>query len=178
MSIVGLFGLSGVGKSFFSEKLIQEESNFTCVKASDLIKFASGEILYENLNKQNVDRNQQILSREFASFRANHPNKSILIELHNVIETPLNIEFLRGEVFETLMLTHVVFLQLAPKKLYQQRLNDASKVRRLSGIDELKSLQDWSKNLCLKTFASRKIPLLVLESDDRSNLKKLSDFVQ
>lgn len=177
MSIIGLFGLSGVGKSVFSEKVMLKTSGFTCVKASDLIKFASGEILYSKLNKENVERNQQILGQEFASFKVRNPNRNILIELHNTIETPEGIEFLGERVFEAIELTHVVFLQLASEKLYQQRLNDASKVRRPSDVEELRSLQDRSKSLCLKTFSARKIPLLVLKSDDRSNLSKFLEFV-
>lgn len=177
MSVIGLFGLSGVGKSFFSEKVILNALGFTCVKASDLIKSASGEIHYSKLNKRNVERNQQILGQQFTLFRADHPNKHILVELHNSIETPEGVEFLSGKVFEKIELTHVVFLQLAPEKLYQQRQNDVTKIRRQSNVEELKSLQERSKSLCWQTFSSRDIPILVLESHDRDNLKKFLDFV-
>lgn len=172
-----MFGLSGVGKSFFSDKVMFGVSNFACVKASDLIKFASGEVIYNKLNRANVQLNQQILSQEFATFRANHPDENILIELHNVIETPESIEFLSGDIFEELELTHAVFLQLDSEKLYQQRLNDVSKMRGRSSAEELESLQERSKNLCLKTFLAREIPLLVLKSDDTNNLRKFLEFV-
>jgi adenylate kinase len=177
MSVVGLFGVSGVGKSYFSANVMFGVSNFVCVKASDLIKFANGEVIYNKLNYANVQRNQQILSQEFATFRANHPDKNILIELHNVIETPESTEFLSGEVFEDIALTHAVFLQLASDKLYHQRLDDVSKMRRKTSAAELESLQERSKNLCLKTFLAREIPLLVLKSDDTNNLRKFLEFV-
>lgn len=172
-----MFGLSGVGKSYFADNVMCDVSRFVCVKASDLIKRASGEVVYNNLNRVNVHRNQKILRQEFAAFKENHPDKNILIELHNIIETPDSIEFLNVRVFDAIELTHAIFLQLSSRKLYQQRLNDVSKVRRMSSVEELESLQEKSKNLCLRTFSARNIPLLILNSDDSNNLIKFLEFV-
>lgn len=177
MYVVGLFGLSGVGKSFFSEKIKVGMRDFTCARASDLIKLARGEVFFNKLNRTMVQRNQQILSKEFAAFKVSHPNKNILIELHNIIETPEGIEFLGGEVFDKFELTHVVFLQLEPDILYQQRLNDTGKTRRHSSVSELRFLQEKAKCLCKETFSSRGIPFKVLESDDENNIIKFLDFI-
>jgi adenylate kinase len=173
MSVIGLFGLSGVGKSFFTEKLKNQSEIFMCVRASDLIKKAQGELSYKRLNSIKIENNQKILCQEFEKFRKINSTKKIVIELHNLIEKPDGYEIIEPSVFASLHLTDATFLHLNPAKILFQRTNDHSKKRPEATVNEIDFLQDISMKKFLTEFGPKS---LILESDNPDNINAFINF--
>jgi len=173
MSVIGLFGLSGVGKSFFTERLKSKSEEFICVKASDLIKKAHGELSYNRLDSKKIESNQKILCQEFEKFTKINSTKKIVIELHNLIEKQDGYEIIDRSVFASLNLTDATFLHLTPAKIVSQRTNDHSKIRPKSTVENI----DFLQNISMKKFLSEFGPKsLILESDDPCNTYYFIDF--
>lgn len=178
MSVIGLFGLSGVGKSHFSSIIKDFLPSLICIKASDLLRNANAEVVFNNLSNSNVKHNQDTLCNEFLKFRTVHQEQNILIELHNTIEMPDGFEFINDDLFVKMNLTKAIFLQLSPDKLHSQRLNDKSRTRKNLSLPELTRLQNTSKQLFNHTFSIINVPVTTLDSDDVEIMNKFRSFTK
>jgi len=170
---IGVFGVSGVGKSFFVSKICLENTGFIGTKASKIIAQASNKILLHELSLKQVDSNQLALIEGFKYFY--DKNKNIIIELHNLIETPTGIVEIDDYVIDGLNLDAACFLFISPEIIFNQRLNDISRVRATMSICGLNELQDRSLSKFNSTFTRENIPFIKLTE---SNLKSFLSFVR
>lgn len=162
---IGLFGLSGVGKSYLASQLCHVDENLICVKASEIIKSYGHHIKYRELKHDVVEGNQLILIDGVKHFQSMNPNKDIIIELHNVIESPEGNIDINGNVLTQLNLDAACFIELAPKKILKQRLSDTDRIRHITSISALKKLQLHSKTKFIETFSSSSIALTTLNNN-------------
>lgn len=132
---IGLFGLSGVGKTYLASKFVERRTDFVLTRASKLIKEGNQEIRYNYLDECKVNRNQIALIKGFELFKKNHPNQNIIIELHNLIETPNGPIIIEHYVFDELELDAVCFIARSPKDILIQRKLDETRER--SSVSEL-----------------------------------------
>lgn len=161
--VIGLFGLPASGKSFLSRQVLISDERFLCVKASEIIKMFDGAVALNELNESSVERNQRILIDGFRVFRGENKNKNILVELHNVVETPNELIEVDCEVFRSLNLDLACFLYVSPKKLIKNRMEDKSRERLILPVDEIDRRQKYAVKRFRECFLELKIPIRILE---------------
>ena len=160
---IGLFGLSGVGKTYLTSKLIESRADLVLTRASKLINEGNQEIRYDHLNKANIDTNQLALLKGFELFKKNNRNKNIIIELHNLIETPQGAVSIEDYVFNELKLDAVCFIYKTPKDIFNQRKLDKLRKRSAASEDEIESYQSQALELfksCFNQLESSKVRIL------------------
>ncbi|MBA6232190.1 MULTISPECIES: ATP-binding protein [unclassified Colwellia] len=155
--IIGLFGLSGSGKSTLTAKFILKYPEYIVTSASKIIADAKHRVLLNELNSKVVTDNQAALISGFIDFCKENANKNIIIELHNIIETPSGIVEIDIKVIEALNLDVSCFLSIEPDKLLLQRTKDKERVRFTPNVKELSNLQDRSLFLFKKLALKRQI---------------------
>jgi adenylate kinase len=161
---IGVFGLSGVGKSFFTNKILSQDSGYVVTSASKLIKQASHKILLKDLNSPVVKENQSVLINEFEYFCNINRNKSVIIELHNVIETIDDVIKIEDDVFNNLKLDVVFFITRPAEKISSQRLQDKSRIRVNTTTEEISLLQGNALERFRSTFNGIGIPYQILHN--------------
>lgn len=168
---IGLFGLSGVGKSYLATQLCKVDEHLICVRASEIIKSYGHHIQYHQLKHNVVEGNQHILINGFKQFISTHPNTDIIIELHNVIESPEGSIDIDDIIFTQLNLDAVCFIELNPEQIIKQRSEDSGRVRHITSATELSNLQTHSKQKFLNSFSSSSIPYIILKQDHLQGLR-------
>lgn len=169
---IGLFGISGVGKSYMASAICADNDSIISVKASDILKAYNRRTQFHGLSSNVVSENQRSLIDGFAHFRDNHRGKNIIVELHNIIETPSGEVEIDDKVFDLLELNAVCFLHRDPERLLQQRCEDSSRIRQEISIENLRALQERSLNKFLNKYEHQGIPYIILKSSDVSELSR------
>lgn len=168
--IVGLFGLSGSGKTHLTSSFCSKYEAIA-TRASQIIKEYGHTIEYSALDSNVVNSNQPILIRGLSRFRQRYPSATIIIELHNVIETPKGVIEIDSQVLFDLNLDAVCFLDVSPELLSSYRKNDSIKERPDRTLTELKVLQLISLKRFRSDFESSIIPSITLKSEPLSELE-------
>ncbi|WP_438455657.1 ATP-binding protein [Vreelandella venusta] len=137
---IGLFGVSGSGKTFLSNFLSSVLRSFSCVSASSLLKDYGGVIDYEELKGENVSSNQEALVLAYELHKKNNINT--LIELHGVIETPEGEFWVPKEILKRLSLDVCFYLKTKPDEIHKRRMLNGSKKRRLLAEKDIEVLQE------------------------------------
>jgi adenylate kinase len=140
--IIGLFGLSGSGKSTLTNSFNLKHPEFIVTSASKIIADAKHRILLNELNNKIVTDNQKVLIQGLEELCKKNPHKNIILELHNIIETPSGIVEIALNVFDDLKLDIACFLSVEAEELLQQRTKDKARVRFTPDVTELARLED------------------------------------
>lgn len=177
MSIIGIFGLSGVGKSYHSSEIKEHLTDFIFIKASDLLRTRRAEVEFNNLNKDTVILNQLILLEEISKVRMLNDDVNILIELHNIIELPSGIEVLKNDMFKVMKLKKAIFIEISPVALHGQRIKDLTRNRKSLSIIELYELQKVSKTNFLKMSEENDTPVIVVNAKYENVKDKIIEFI-
>lgn len=159
--IIGVFGISGVGKSTLCEKLPRIFQNIEVYSASQLIKIFDGEISFNKLSKDNVNSNQLKLISVVNDLKIKSSRVSYVLELHNVIETEVEDIYIPKQVFERLGIDRVIFLYKKPSEIFRQRLL-GTKERSLKNIENIDDLQTNSLNYLMEIFPNEITKVLFL----------------
>jgi adenylate kinase len=169
--IFGLFGLSGVGKTMISSKVDDEDDRLVSVSASEIIKSYGYNTRFDELKDDLVRKNQFALIEGFKEFKNKNTGKDVVIELHNLIETPEgNIDI--DEVFlAQLELDGACFIELEPFRIRRQRIKDVSRSRYIKSGDELCRLQTHSKHKFQKFCLDWSVPNVILSKEHLSGLQ-------
>ena len=168
--IVGLFGVSGSGKTHLSSSLCAKY-DILSVRASQIIEIYGHEIEYHRLNKNVLDKNQSILIYGLKRLKENNPDKIIIIELHNIIETPEGVVDIEPKILYSLNLKAVCFLDVKVELLYSHRMNDKIKNRPNKNLQELESLQSKSRLRFEEDFRHSKITYTILKDNPLQELE-------
>ncbi|MCA3897345.1 AAA family ATPase [Vibrio vulnificus] len=175
--IIGVFGISGVGKTTICTNLQNTMTNVVRVSASEIIRKYGGLVDYEVLSKSNLDTNQKLLVEGVKMLKNSNqtlPNPATyLLELHNVLETPNGLQKIGVDVFRELSLDWVVFLAKPESEIATQRLMDSMRVRVESSVGELRTLQLLAKQHFESTFSFLDIPLNIIVVEHTQNFQHL-----
>ena len=167
--IIGIFGLSGVGKSKLSERICSYRNDFVCTRASDILKTYGGATDFDDLAEYSVSANQNILINGFQIYQNDHKEKNIIIELHNVIETPECLINVDDSIFNQLNLDAAYFLYLNPEILIANRLSDNKRKRAIIPLRDIAKRQRLAIEVFESCFSSLRIPHVVLDRDFYNN---------
>jgi adenylate kinase len=159
---IGIFGLSGVGKSSLTNRIISQNSDYVVTSASKLIKQASHKTLLKNLNSPVVEKNQSVLINEFENLCKINRKKAVIIELHNVIETRDDVIQIEDDVFHNLKLDVAFFITRPAEIILSQRLQDESRIRVNTTTEKINLLQENALKRFTNTFNDIGIPYQIL----------------
>lgn len=159
--IIGLFGLSGSGKTFIRQKFQKAHKDFKCYSASELLKEANRPIDRFSLNPKTLDENQfklvQVLKEKSV-------NSNIFIELHSIIEqSDYSSYFVPKDILLSFNLDYIFLLDTYPKDLLRQRQLDKSKERPSLSIAKLEDLSIKQKEYLKEIFNNK---LLIIKNYD------------
>ncbi|MEB6675573.1 ATP-binding protein [Acinetobacter haemolyticus] len=157
--IIGLFGLSGSGKTFIRKKFQETHKDFQCYSASELLKEVNRPIERSSLNKMTLDENQCTLIK---ALKEKSKNSNIFIELHSIIEqSDSSSYFVKKEVLLSFNLDYIFLLDISPKDLMLQRQYDGSKERPTLTMQQLEKLSTEQKKYLKKIFNNK---LLIIKN--------------
>ncbi len=161
--IIGVFGISGVGKTTLCEKLPARFQDIKVYSASQLIKLYDGEISFNKLSRSNVDSNQLKLISVVNELKKKSPRFLYVLELHNIIETESEDIYIPKRVFESLEVNKVIFLCKEPAEILTQRLLGTKK-RSLKNIESIDDLQNKSLSYLMEIFPNEITKVLCLSN--------------
>ncbi|MCH7328848.1 ATP-binding protein [Acinetobacter modestus] len=157
--IIGLFGLSGSGKTFIRKKFEENYKDFQCYSASELLKEVNRPIERSSLNKMTLDENQCTLVK---ALKEKSKNSDIFIELHAIIEqSDSSSYFVKKEVLLSFNLDYIFLLDISPQDLMLQRRYDGSKERPTLTMQQLGILSTEQKKHLKKIFNNK---LLIIKN--------------
>ncbi|MCX7097708.1 MAG: AAA family ATPase [Methylococcales bacterium] len=155
---IGVFGISGTGKTTLTKSFLHDKLDYFGTSASYLIASAGNEINYKSLNNDKISRNQEILINQYNELKNVHPNT--IIELHNVIEVDAGLSWIPPEVLLALSLDYVFFLYTEADEILKRRILDATKSRKITTPQELKTIQDLSLENLISVFGESYVHIL------------------
>jgi len=184
MNTFALIGISGVGKSTFTNRL-QLSAVTKIFSASNLIKLSraesSGDIVeHDKLRLANIDNNQAHLINGFETVRADS-DAQIIIEAHALIDTPSGVIEIPTNVFACLSIDHFFHLYVPAEKILEYRRGDSSRDRPRLSVEEVKNHQTRSIELTARISWELQVPMTVIGHDQsdyfRETLKHYSNRV-
>lgn len=150
---IGIFGLSGSGKTYLRKKFLERFSNYFGISASQILRDAGVDLEAQLFSKENLDNNQHLLLEAYEQLKLKYANT--FVELHAVVEGEKDLYWVPSEVLKKLGLDVVVFLSVSPSQLYNQRMNDLDRARLKKSISELKSMQDAAIQYLYRVYGSK-----------------------
>lgn len=152
--IIGLFGISGSGKSYLCQAFKSKYPYFYCTSASNLLRKAKRPTSIKALDNSELDNNQKILSKVIKQLKVNH--KDIFIELHAVIEEKEGkIYIVEKSILRSFDLDYIFILNTAASDIIERRKFDHTKQRPLRHLEEVKQLQNLENKILKQTFPNK-----------------------
>lgn len=159
--IIGLFGISGSGKTFVRQKFQDAHKDFKCYSASELLQEANRPIDRFSLKPRTLDENQFKLVQVL---KEKSMNSNIFIELHSIIEQSDNSSyFVAKDILLSFNLDYIFLLDTYPKDLLRQRQIDKVKKRPSISIAKLEELSIKQKKYLIEIFNNK---LLIIKNYD------------
>lgn len=173
--IIGLFGLSGSGKSYLSQNFKKKYPHFHCTSASNLLRKASRPTSIDVLDNAELDNNQKILSKLIQQLNLKY--KNLFIELHAVIEEKNGKTYaVKEDILRSFQLDQIYILDIPPIKILKQRKLDKSKYRPPVTLEDLIRLQKLQNEILTRVFFSKVKAITTLEKLEFEIKKSSSIF--
>lgn len=168
---IGVFGISGTGKTTLTQAFLQDKPDYFGTSASYLIANAGNNIDHKSLNREKISKNQDVLINKYNKLKTNYPNT--IIELHNVIEVDDGLSLIPPKVLLDLNLDLIFFLYTESDEILKRRILDKNKARKIVSREELKRIQELSLEHLISTFGSKNVH--VVSGSDAA--KQLNNFL-
>lgn len=153
--IIGLFGLSGSGKSTIRKEFSKKYSSFYCISASEILKNANKPIVNNSLDTIALDNNQAFLVSKIKELKLRYRN--IFIELHAIIEDKNGDSYLvNAWVLKNLNLDKIYVIDIPPSQIFNQCRFDTEK-QRICSFEKISKEQIRQKQYLKNVFRDRSI---------------------
>lgn len=165
--VAGLFGISGVGKTWLGSGLVAAMPNILHLQASTLLRQAHG-ITDEALrtsSAKDLRSNQVALALAMRDARLGQQNRPVLIDAHSVIDNDKGLVWIPYEAIEPLCIGHYLFLSADPETIAHRRAC-SDRVRPIRSVEVLRDQQQQALAACKDYAQQSGAPLTVLESTD------------
>ncbi len=182
--VIGVFGLSGVGKSTTLQRVANESEGLaTVVNAGALIgrralNNGSGEAL-RLLPTEDIHHNQEILVEELARERTIVGVEVILLDGHCVVDNGDQLIPVPVEIIERLNLSALVFVQDETEKIRTRRQWDEKRKRPDLSSTELAIQQRRALEVCSSYASELKLSLTIVTTEQwHSVVRVVNEVVQ
>lgn len=177
--VIGVFGISGVGKSWLVGEVVSRISGSLQLQGSALIKegLADPSLSSDELRSTSGDRilaNQRILIAMFNRALAEQSSRLVLFDGHLLIDTEAGLIEVPEAVIAALRTALLVHVEAEPTLIAARRHGDASRKRPARDIDTLAAQQARSRDLCQSYGHLLNIPMHVAGSGDVDALVAIS----
>lgn len=165
--VVGLFGLSGVGKTKYAQEVVARDPRVLHLQASELLRRASG-LDDEELRTARRDRlvaNQGALAAALEEARAGRRDRPVLIDAHSVIDNDVELVNVPFEAIDPLGIDAFVFLRAEPELIVARRLR-SDRLRPYRSAETLAEHQRRALDACGEYAARSGAPLTIVEAVD------------
>lgn len=164
---VGLFGISGVGKSHLGRRIVAARPNVLHLVASALLKDAH-QATGENLRTASADavaRNQNALREMVDRAAARRPLDPIVLDAHSVIDNDAGLVPVPYGAIGPIGLSAFLFLRDDPALIVERR-RDPSRQRPDRSAAELAAQQDLAQAFCADFARLGGVSFVVLQGAD------------
>lgn len=124
--VIGIFGISGVGKSWLCGVITSRQPKFLHLQASSLLRSAlgmSGEQM-RTASSSEIMMNQQALSTALLDARKGQEDRPVLLDAHSVIDNGIELVRIQPQDIQPLCLTKMLFVQEDPQIIERRRSMD------------------------------------------------------
>ena len=130
----GVFGISGVGKTFLITRAVQRHDTYFHVQASELIKAGLADATLSSnclrkLGRDKIIDNQSILVRMFENVRKSNPDKVVVLDAHSIVDTGDQFIPIPVAIICDLQLDHLIFMRDLPDRIVSRREQDRRRAR-------------------------------------------------
>lgn len=176
--VIGVFGISGVGKSWLVGQVAERIPGTVLLQGSALIKqgLADPLVSSEELRRSTGDRiiaNQRILIAMFSRAIAEHPSSVVLFDGHLLIDIEAELIEVPQAVIAALRPAVLVHVEADPLLIAARRNADMERQRPVRDIDTLTAHQARSRRLCQAFALSLGIPMHIIGSGEVGRLAAL-----
>ena len=177
--VIGVFGISGVGKSWMIGEVAARIAGTLHLQGSALIKqgLADPSVSSEELRLARGDRviaNQRILIAMFKRLIAALPSSLVLFDGHLLIDTAAQMIEIPQAVIAALRPEFLVHVEAEPPLIAARRHGDTSRKRPTWDIDTLAAHQARSRELCQAYGRRLGIPMEIVGSGDVDKLAAIA----
>jgi len=167
-------GISGVGKTFIINKILNSDNKYIHFSAGELIKKRKENLSHDELrllSSNEILRNQRLLIDQLNIEKSSicH-NKHILFDAHMLIDTDKELVEIPLDIFEKLSPSRIVFLHEEPETIMKRRSTDLSRKRPIKTLEELQFQQDRSRILAMQYSNDLSIDFISHASIDKITL--------
>lgn len=170
-------GLSGVGKTYIIEKLIQESDNYVHFSAGSLIQKQRAILNRDQLrklDKSGVLANQHLIVEQFKEeLKTLDKRFSVLFDAHMIIDNNQDTIEIPYEIFEQLKPIKLIFLFDEAQKIIERRMCDTLRKRPVRTISEIIKQQERSIALAQEYSHRLSIFFAQIKSGDVQALSKV-----
>lgn len=172
MIIVGVFGVSAVGKTTLIEDLIGEEPTWIRVSAGSLIQRYFPDLARDSLRTLATNQildNQEAIVHGLADQKRHLETDVILFDGHLVIDAGQELFEVPLDIVRRLNLA-LVFVNDAPHNVERRRVSDRERVRAKRSSEEITQEQSRSRVIAESYAFQMGIPLAVVTPRQRDEL--------
>jgi adenylate kinase len=165
--IIGLFGISGVGKTWMGTQLVIRYPSILHLQASSLLRDtlrASGERL-RTATSTEISSNQQALANSLSQARVGHEERPVVLDAHSVIDNDRQLVPISIEAIKPLNLHSIVFIHDDPSVIAARRLA-SDRFRPSRTLEELECQQNLAKEVCQSFSSTLSIPIKICRAGD------------
>lgn len=159
---IGIYGVSGSGKSSLTKMLIQAHPDYISLSASKIIKESGSEISLDYLSSSTVSANQNVLAVAMKHIAERVDN--VFFELHAVIETRDSVESIDPRLLAGLPLDKIYYLDTSPVEVLYRRNSDTQKRRKHVSLEEIELLQRMTVDLLYEAYGANAVEFVRSEN--------------
>lgn len=140
MRVIGVFGVSGVGKTTLISEVVRDEPVWQRVSAGSLIQEYLPEVerdAFRSLSRDRILDNQEAIVRGLSAKRNEGASEGILFDGHLLIDSGQDLVEIPFDIIRRLMLDAMLYVHDAPDQIAQRRQSDSSRHRAQRSIEEI-----------------------------------------
>lgn len=182
MKTIGVFGISGVGKTTFINALIAKQPNWLHISAGTLLQGRLMHVARDALRVRSeggVLANQEIIVHGLSTWRQRTECDAAFFDGHLLIDSDTAVVEIPCDVIRRLELDAIIFLHGEASEIAQRRASDTSRARAFRSKEQLAAEQRKAMNLAQRFSEDLRIPLFVVCSDDAADVEaRIASLVQ
>lgn len=177
--VIGLFGVSGVGKSFFARELAALVPDLLHLRASELLRNAHGQSseALRTASSEKIGANQTALLHGLVSARRGREHLPVVIDAHSLIDNDQALVPIAASAILPLGISLYAFLEEQPETIVERRRRDERR-RPERTAAELFRHQEMALEICRGYAAEGHASFLLVEATARSrSLRTLASYL-